>query len=362
MIKNILESKKSLIIGGTILILIIAVGVWFSGTKEELAPEAVCEPLTPLTLQEFEAVSGARPIKGEKCTILSLPDSFLIKLAYDSAEAVAGAKLSLVAGTEGEKKIINEISDWVVLENDSSVFMTFPESNPNELGILVLLGIESEPEVKSAIQKIIDTGVMSATLSTEPETMSTPAPFVSGECKSINLSSNYQTYWLYDSNFPCNSYSRVAADDKFSIRCLDSISRWREHYVKEISTNGASKLRIKADLGLYVHDKFFVESGGVGVKYDDYVSLWAVSENPNPALSSECNKGYTQDTVAKCSVSNTHPGLLDKCGVAKYTASKNCDFEINVSGLDKVYLVFYTSDAWPADPEGSFSNLEICYQ
>lgn len=195
----------------------------------------------------------------------------------------------------------------------------------------------------------------------KPKPSPTPKPTVSGGCQTIDLSSAYKNYWLYDSQFPCPSFQRSVSTNKFSIRCPQLTSRWREHYVKEIAISGASKLRIKANLGLYVHDKFFIESGGVGVKYDDYVSLWVVSEDPNPTLSSECNQGYTQDTIAKCAIPNTHPGLLGKCGVAKFTASKNCDFEVNVSGLNKVYLVFYTSDAWPADPEGSLNNVQICY-
>lgn len=165
MMKNISRSKKLLIAGGVILILIIAVGVWFfSGADNKMPPAPImaCEPLTPFALQELEAASGQRPISGKKCQIFSLPKGFLVKLVYDNAETVAAAKLSLVAGAEGEKKMINGVSDWVVFENDSAVFLSFSKSNPTELGILVLPDTSIESEVKDKTEDVINSGAMLA--------------------------------------------------------------------------------------------------------------------------------------------------------------------------------------------------------
>lgn len=151
-------TKKIAIIGG--IILVVLAGIWFFGVgKEKSHPKFSCNPLTPLMLEQFESASGVRPIEGEKCEIFSLPRGFLIKLGYNNAEEMMAAKLNLIAGTEGEKKIINGNLDWVVLENDSSVFLTFPDKNPNALGVLVLPEMGDENEVKFRIKSAIESGV-----------------------------------------------------------------------------------------------------------------------------------------------------------------------------------------------------------
>lgn len=161
---KILKSKKFLIIGGSAIIVIILflAGSMIIGNFRKAVPIRVsCNPLTPFVLEGFEANSGGvKPLGGEKCDVYSLPRGFLIKLEYSSSGEVAAAKLALVAGTEGEKKMLNGVSDWVVLEGDSSVFITIPNTNPNGLGILVLPGMNEENEVKYRVKTTIDSGVM----------------------------------------------------------------------------------------------------------------------------------------------------------------------------------------------------------
>ncbi len=161
---KIFKSKKFLIIGGAIIVIILFwAGLMIIGNFRKAVPLRVsCNPLTPFVLEGFEANSGGvKPLGGEKCDVYSLPRGFLIKLEYNSPEEVTAAKLALVAGTEGEKKMLNGVSDWVVLGEDSSVFLTFPNTNPNVLGILVLPEIkEDENGIKYWIKTTIDSGAI----------------------------------------------------------------------------------------------------------------------------------------------------------------------------------------------------------
>lgn len=179
-----------------------------------------------------------------------------------------------------------------------------------------------------------------------------------GGCQKVNLAESYQTYYFYKSVSPCSGYSRNASASRFSVRCNQASAQWREHYVKEIATNGASKLKIKANLGLKDYAHFF----GVGVKSDDYVDLIALSSNPNPLLQGECNRAVSESDWSKCGISNTNPASIGHCGVPKNTESRSCDFEVSVSGQSKIWLVLRVADAWLADIEGSLANLEVCPQ
>lgn len=162
MTKNILKSKKFII--AAVLVLAAGVALFYFGISERKSDSSLfhCEPLTPLVLQEFEAASGQTPVSAEKCQLSLTRPGFLIKITYYNAQAAQAAKLSLVAGTEGKKKMIDNKWDWVALEDDSSIFLNFPEENPNELGILVLQDIDENDEytVKADIEKVIKSGVM----------------------------------------------------------------------------------------------------------------------------------------------------------------------------------------------------------
>jgi len=193
---------------------------------------------------------------------------------------------------------------------------------------------------------------------------STPAKQTSSSsgCQTLNIKENAKSYTSSDQAFPCSSFTTSLTSSKYSVRCPNRTSRWRAQYAREIPTNGASSLQIKANLGLNVIDKFFTENNGIGVKYDDYVDLIILSSDPNPELASECNKTWNNSTKpARCAIQNTDPSVIGHCGVKKYTASRTCDFKVSTSGLSKVWAVLRVADAWPADPEGSLSNLQACY-
>ncbi len=180
----------------------------------------------------------------------------------------------------------------------------------------------------------------------------------STSCQKVNLAESYQTYYFYKSASPCSSYSRSTSSSRFSVRCNQASSQWREHYVKEIATNGASTLKIKASLGLKDYAHFF----GTGVKSDDYVDLIILSSKPNPTLAAECNKSVAEADWSKCGISNSNPASLGHCGVPKNSEGRSCNFEVSTSGKSSVWAVLRVADAWLADVEGSLSNLEICPQ
>jgi len=192
-----------------------------------------------------------------------------------------------------------------------------------------------------------------------PTATPTPMPKSTPSWREIDLGHGYSAYSYTKATAACSALAWQILDHEVSVRCEQASTQWRAHYVKEIDTQGANKLTIKADLGLEDHARFFSESGGVGVKYDDYVDLMILSSDPRPKLAAECNKVCSESDWPKCAVRNTDPSVLGHCGVPKFTASKTCDFEVDVGGRDKVYLVFRVDDAWLADVEGMLPNLRI---
>jgi len=144
------------------------------------------------------------------------------------------------------------------------------------------------------------------------------------------------------------------------LRCGNSIGQWRNYWAKQIEAGDTSKLRIKADLELTDYEGFFTECGGQGVKSDDYVDLIVLSSDPRQNLGLECNRSVSENDWPKCGVPNSGAGVLAHCGVAKCSASRQCDFEVDTASHDFVYLVFRVGDAWAADIEGRLSNLYVC--
>ncbi len=196
----------------------------------------------------------------------------------------------------------------------------------------------------------------------EPEDMpdsttTSPVP----EYRNIDLDDDYTVYYVTHESSPCSDLVPVINSNEVSFRCEQAAAAWRVLYVKEIDTLGVNELRIKADIALIDHARFFIESHGVGVKYDDYVDLMVLSSDPRPTLAKECNKTLSKSDWSQCGILNTGPSVLGHCGVPKFTESKECDFEVNVAGLDRVYIVLRVADAWLADVEGILSNLQIYY-
>jgi hypothetical protein len=191
--------------------------------------------------------------------------------------------------------------------------------------------------------------------------ISTPVPSSPSGCVSIDLGTNYKSYYYYKNDQPCTSYTRNASSTKFNVKCNQPVARWRESYIRPYSLSKSGPIRVKATVKLIDHSRFFVESGGIGVKYDDYVNLLVYSSDPRPMLENECNRGSSQTDWAKCALRNTQSGVLGTCGVPKYTESKTCNFTVNAPS-SQIYFGFGVSDAWPNEVDGILSNLQVCYE
>jgi hypothetical protein len=179
-------------------------------------------------------------------------------------------------------------------------------------------------------------------------------------CQSIDLSVADALYNQTKASSPCDQFQNsLNGQNLITLRCADRYANWRYYWVKEMNVAGKQKIEIKADLSIKDYSSFFSECNyNGGVKYDNYVSL--VVLNPMPALDVECYKKASEEEWSQCAIPNSGSAVLGFCGVSKCATSKTCDFEVDTSGEDKIYLVFHTSDAWPADIEGSLANLEIC--
>jgi len=147
MIKETIEKLKANPVLIIAIIIIVVVAGYFLYTKGILFKKMECVPLTPLALQNFEMASGEKPKEGEKCKISE--DDYFIKLTYSSSDTAQGAKMLLTAGTEGEKKEIDDY-DWIINEGDSSVFI----QSSDKLGILVMPGETSKSKVEKAVKKV----------------------------------------------------------------------------------------------------------------------------------------------------------------------------------------------------------------
>ena len=228
-------------------------------------------------------------------------------------------------------------------------------SIPSETG-----GVESQHRsIMSAMQSAFGTedsqGVQSQQQSQEQqEQILTP------DCIEVDLSSDYNTYYHNRSGSRCTSFEKIVMPSKFGWKCKDSQGTWKGFWVKEISTSGFDEIQVTANLKLKDHARLFTECSGDGVKYDDYVALYVLSSDPRSSLSSECSEYATADNWGECSIGKD-PSIIGKCGVSKCSTIKDCEFDVDVSSLSKVYLGFRIADAWAyADIEGILSNLQIC--
>lgn len=347
--------KLRIIIIFIVIILLLlsfqVVGEFFLGEKGKPAPQQTvnleCDPLTLVSLKEYsENSNGVKPVYGEKCRF---ENGFLMKLIYENYQQTLKAKLGLVSATEGEKKRIDEL-DWIMKDKNSSLFLT----EGNRLGILVLLGETSEYKIKNYLE-------LGRKLLQQERIIS--ANNSSDNCKKINFEEGWNKYNLTKNNAECADFVEETNGNNIKIKCQLPQAEWRTYFVKELETNNAKNMVVKADLKLIDYAKFFEESGGVGVKSDDYVDLLVVREDVRSGLESECNKTVTEEEWGKrCFLNKTSSAILGHCGIPKFTEFQNCNFQVKTENLKKTYLIFQVADAWLADLEGSLSNLETCYE
>lgn len=174
----------------------------------------------------------------------------------------------------------------------------------------------------------------------------------------LDLSYDIGIYVYSKKKYVCNDYRNVIKPNYFSMRCKVASGIWRGHAVKKIDVAGYSKLRVKAGLGVNDYTDYFAECGHQGVNRDDFTALMALSFDPEQTFRWDCNHEVAEEKWQKCQVKKTDPGVLAQCGIPMCSKSKSCDFEIDVSKKDAIYLLFSTNDAWLADIEGSLSNVE----
>jgi hypothetical protein len=208
--------------------------------------------------------------------------------------------------------------------------------------------------------------VSSPELKVPPVVTSEQAVFISepedatstSERFSPNLAYDIGVYVYSKKSDVCNDYKNVINQNYFSMRCKVASGIWRGHMVKKVDVAGYKKLRVKAGLGVNDYTDYFAECGHRGVNRADFVALAALSFNPEDSWRWDCNHEVNEDLWHKCQLKKSDPGVMAYCGVPMCARSANCDFEIDVSKKEAVYLVFSANDAWVADIEGSLSNVE----
>ena len=191
------------------------------------------------------------------------------------------------------------------------------------------------------------------------EPVAPSAPALSG-CQAINLAEDYQLYTYTVETSPCSGYQNTLSENTLKLRCTNSVARWRNYWVKEVAVTGLNSVKIKSDLGLNDYTNFFTECPDGGVKYNNYSSILVLNEDPRPTFDQECNQVCATADWPKCGIQPADPRIIGTCGVAKCSSAQKCDFDVNVTGLDKIYLLYHISDAWPANLEGVMNNLQVC--
>lgn len=181
----------------------------------------------------------------------------------------------------------------------------------------------------------------------------TASSYALEECKSVDLS-GMPVYKVDKADHKCSSWTETKSDGYYKIGCNLEAGTWRAHGIKEVDVSGLGTVRIKATL----------KTTDSRVHYDDYVDLVGFTMDKGPELSLTCGKS-TSDWANECAIKDRTTGSLGHCGLPKYALSRSCDFTIDVSGRDKIYLTFITADAWDlafGALKDSFENVQVCYE
>jgi len=214
----------------------------------------------------------------------------------------------------------------------------------------ISLKASAAPELMDSLRPATSASMVAAIF----EDAATSTPVFS----SLDLSYDIGVYVYSKKKHVCNDYRNVYKPNYFSMRCKVAEGVWRGHLVKKIEVAGYSKLRVKAGLGVKDYTDYFAECGHKGVNRDDFTTLMVLSYNPETSFAWDCNHEVVEAKWQMCQVLKTDPGVMAYCNVPMCSNGKSCDFEIDVSKKDAVYLLFSTNDAWVADIEGSLSNAE----
>lgn len=212
--------------------------------------------------------------------------------------------------------------------------------------------------IRQTIQKIeaIDSCATGSGTAATPTSTPTaiPTSYSSEECKSVDLS-GMPVYKVDLAEHKCSSWTETKSDGYYKIGCNLEAGTVRAYGINAVSVpSGAETLRIKATL----------KTTDSSVHYDDYADLIVFTMDKGPELSLTCGKSTT-DWPNECVIKDRTTGSLGHCGLPKYTGSRACDFTVDVSGLNTVYLTFSMSDPWDlafGALKDSFENVEICVE
>lgn len=242
-----------------------------------------------------------------------------------------------------------QIAAAVVLAVLSSAAFSYLIYEQKSEAIYKKVSVASEPANSS-----ISAAPSASTLAASFDVTATSTPIFSP----LDLSYGAGIYVYSKKEHVCNDYRNIIRPNYFSMRCKVADGIWRGHFVKKIDVAGYNKLRVKASLGVNDYTDYFAECGHKGVNRDDFINLVAFRYDPTFKLDAECNHEVAEEKWSKCQVANSDPGVVAHCGVPMCSNGRSCDFEINVSKRDAIYLVFSVNDVWVADIEGSLSNVE----
>lgn len=139
--------------------------------------------------------------------------------------------------------------------------------------------------------------------------------------------------------FMCSSWIEEKYPAYFKIGCSYEGSQWRAYAIKPVDVSGSrDTLRIKAKLSTTT-DMVYA---------DDYVQLVVFDNDKSLSADLSGCKDTNVDWTHQCIINDTTVGALGHCALARYATSRLCDFTVNSSGLETVYLTFIGMDAWDA--------------
>ncbi|MBU0648934.1 hypothetical protein KJ969_02425 [Patescibacteria group bacterium] len=189
-----------------------------------------------------------------------------------------------------------------------------------------------------------------------------PAP--ESQCQSVDLSTGFSTYYFTQVERTCNEYFNSIGTAGFSSRCATGAGAYyRIHYVKEIDVSAYDRVTIKANLGISQHaaDSSAGCTNHAAVDKNDYVKLFVLESDPREKLAQECDRAVPEYAWSACTIDQEYGAILSACGLPSCTDAKQCSIPLDVSGKDKIYLVFQAMDERvKLDIEGALSNVELC--
>jgi len=356
---GLIKSKMFRII--VILTVLIVGGIYF---VPRITFKKNCDPLSPLTLEKYQIAGGVLPILGERCTVEK--KILLNRVIYKTKEDAEKAYRNLLGSVQGEKSEVDG-TFWVRAEEDSVIFL----HEDTKVGVAVLIGVDKESAVQRKLKMILDKHWGSYSTALVPEEKATTAiPLGEKSCRKITgLQSGGYLYTLkgYECKTPTGLVSYV--DGTFTTKCLGGGEIiFSDHHVLELDVAGSEKITLDAKIGL---TSFASKNASCDSKDGHYsginrtgaIMLGLFARDPQEYLKADCQgpAESTDEWNEHCRISDNEFGMIDYCTVPECGREKECSFETNTFGVDKLYLVYLYNDAvTDVNFTGSFDGGEIC--